>query len=111
MMSTINNSLCVQATNEDWQNIKLTASQKIQLHQYLQSRWLGKNDQISFTKPLSVKKYINNHDLVTDDKPNILLLTNVIWDAQLHYEGRVFDSMMSWVLFTLKFINVSSELK
>lgn len=89
--------------NEDWQNIKLTASQKIQLHQYLQSRWLGKNDQISFTKPLSVKKYINNHDLVTDDKPNILLLTNVIWDAQLHYEGRVFDSMMSWVLFTLKF--------
>ena len=96
--------------NDEWQKIRLTSSQKKNLHQYLDSRWVGKNDQVSFTKSLAVGKAVSTNSLLESGKPTILLLTNVIWDAQLHYEGRVFDSMMDWVIFTLKFFIKKQDL-
>src|SRR5581483_10609711 len=36
-------------------------------------------------------------------KPTIGLLTNVLWDAQLYYEGHAFADMLEWLWFTIDF--------
>jgi len=36
-------------------------------------------------------------------KPCIGLLTNVMWDAQLHYPTNAFPSMLDWVLETIRY--------
>ena len=36
-----------------------------------------------------------------EQKKTIGLTTNVIWDAQIHYDDTIFPSMMEWVYETL----------
>ena len=36
-------------------------------------------------------------------KPTVALLTNVMWDAQLHYPANAFPSMLDWVLRTIEY--------
>ena len=43
-------------------------------------------------------------------KPLIGLTTNVIWDAQLHYDSTIFKNMMEWVLKTISYFINRSDL-
>ena len=68
------------------------------------SRRLGTNDWIFFNKDnkynfneICVKNNINKN------KKIILLLTNVIWDARLHYASNAFSSMIEWIIFTIEY--------
>ena len=53
---------------------------------YLNSRWYGTNDWIHFHKNtlFDKKEFFESLNFNTE-KPYVLLLTNVMWDAQLHY--------------------------
>ncbi|MFV1977802.1 MAG: capsular biosynthesis protein, partial [Myxococcota bacterium] len=44
-------------------------------------------------------------------KPTIGLLTNVIWDAQLHYRANAFGSMMEWILATIDYFTRRTDLQ
>ena len=37
-------------------------------------------------------------------RPTILLLTNVIWDAQLHYPANAFPNMIVWLIETIRYL-------
>jgi hypothetical protein len=79
---------------------------------YLKSRWQGTNDWIWFhdrpnEDPLSIQQEIG-----ADCKlPWITMLTNVMWDAQLHYKSNAFKNMLEWVLQTIRYFETRKDLQ
>lgn len=45
------------------------------------------------------------------DMPTIGLLTNVCWDAQLHYPANVFKDMIEWILVTIDYFSRRHDLQ
>lgn len=87
----------------DWNDFEFTERKKKKIENYLSSRWLGNEDQISFSKSLKSKSLPIK---INKEISAVLLLTNVLWDAQLHYPNNAFTSMMEWIFFTINyFIN------
>jgi hypothetical protein len=102
----------VNEEKSKWSNFKLDNYKLETIKTYLKSRETGKNDWITFQPTNSTTsnelKYIKSFDL---KKPISLLLTNVIWDAQLHFEGNAFSTMLEWVFFTIDFFIKNSHLQ
>ena len=48
-------------------------------------------------------------NLIDKDLPTALMLTNVLWDAQLHYPNNAFKSMTEWILYTVKYFSKRSD--
>jgi hypothetical protein len=83
---TYHHTLLVEPS-EDWQQFAFRGRHRKQAEKYLRSRWSGSRDWIYFhEKPTEEPKAICKEIGMDLAKPTILLLTNVIWDAQLHYQ-------------------------
>jgi hypothetical protein len=70
---------------------------------YLGSRRTGGNDWISFQPSIEadIGKFVSDTGL-DRNRPIIGLLTNVIWDAQLHFRKTAFPSMLEWLFATIE---------
>jgi predicted peroxiredoxin len=80
-------------------NTPLSPSQEALIENYIASRDLGINDWIRF----GVTSKSESLDLPIDwALPTAVLLTNVSWDAQLHYESRLFKDMHQWINETIE---------
>jgi hypothetical protein len=82
----------------------LNNKQKKVLKKYINGRMTGKYDWIWFNKEnnLSTSNIINKNNINTNN--NIfLLLTNVVWDARLHYTNNCFDNILEWIFTTIDF--------
>jgi hypothetical protein len=77
----------------------LTSSEQKIISDYLESRDLGKSDWIHFGITSKSKSKNLNIDF---SKSTAVLLTNVSWDAQLHYDSRIFKDMHEWILETIE---------
>lgn len=101
--------------NEDpsvWNKIDLNPNLKSKINKYIQSRALGTNDWISFNKVKETKKEDLFSLLKLDkNKPIIGLLTNVAWDAQLHYPANAFPDMLDWIIKTIKYFKKRNDLQ
>ena len=91
--------------NSDWEKLNLTDYKKNQIKNYLKSRSIGSRDWIYFhnKKPdFDVKNFFrkNNIDI---KKPIVTVLTNVVWDAQLHFKKTIFKNMNEWVFHAINF--------
>lgn len=87
---------------EAWEDLDWTPAAEQEIMAYLDSRATGTQDWIRFHQHAVVDaEDIRAATGFTADKPVIGLLTNVIWDAQLHYPRNVFPSMMDWVRRTV----------
>jgi len=91
--------------NPVWED--LDDSEKVKTLDYLESRDSGVNDWIRFgirtklqTKPLTF----------SSANRKVLLLTNVSWDAQLHYESRIFTNMHEWIEDTIRWFEDHNDL-
>jgi hypothetical protein len=89
---------------EHWEGLNLTPSQEKQLLEYLSSRREGLFDWIVFHRPTKqdpadIAKRVG----IDPAKPVIGLLTNVSWDAQLHYPANAFPSMLEWLARTCEY--------
>jgi hypothetical protein len=86
-----------------WENLQWgPRTQQVTLD-YLKSRWSGSEDWIWFhEKPEEDVDKIVREVGVDPSKPWIGLLTNVMWDAQLHYGSNAFPNMLAWVLHTIR---------
>lgn len=92
-----------------WNN-KLNKKQISILKEYIKGRSTGKYDWIWFNKENNFNlKDIYKKNNIDKSQKKILLLTNVIWDARLHYDSNAFDSMIDWVLKTIKFYQSRPE--
>lgn len=95
-----------------WEDMPWNAAIETQLLDYLKSRWQGTKDWIRFhDKPQFDLNAIEAEVGVDFAKPCIGLLTNVIWDAQLHYPANAFANMLEWVLETIRYFAERRDLQ
>ena len=88
----------------NWENLPWTPAMESDIMEYLKSRWQGTNDWIWFhEKPEENVAQIARELGIDFSKPCVGMLTNVMWDAQLHYRTNAFPSMREWVLETIRY--------
>ena len=86
-----------------WENLQLTPEQEASVVSYLNTRRTGAADWIWFhERPRFDVSYIQQEMGLDPARPAIGLLTNVVWDAQLHYPARAFPSMADWVFASIE---------
>ena len=97
---------------EHWEDLDLSAAQERELMQYLASRREGMFDWIVFHRatkqdPKEIAATIG----LDPSKPAIGLLTNVTWDAQLHYPANAFPNMLEWLVQTCEYFATRPDLQ
>ena len=72
---------------------------------YLHSRISGKNDWLSFQKKDNLLKSAFEYLKVNKNSfdSTSTLVTNVIWDAQIHFKDNIFKNMSEWIVETINF--------
>jgi hypothetical protein len=95
-----------------WENMEWSAQQEQETVAYLKSRWQGTRDWIWFhEKPdEDMARFAQEHGLAPT-KPCIGLLSNVVWDAQLHYRANAFPNMLVWVMETIRYFAARPDLQ
>lgn len=95
-----------------WENIVLTSDQEQELETYLKSRWYGSQDWIWFHEdPRFGEEDIRRAVGADPGKPWIGLLTNVLWDAQLHYPANAFPTLLEWLFMTIDYFAERPDLQ
>ena len=95
----------LEEPNSNWEKIKLNKLKKKKIKEYLKSRSIGSNDWIYFhnKRPdFDIKNFFKENN-IDEKKPIITLLTNVVWDAQLHFDKTIFNNMNEWVFHAINF--------
>ena len=95
-----------------WENLDLTPAREAELMKYLTSRREGLFDWIVFHRPTTQDIDSIARQLGVDrSKPVIGLLTNVSWDAQLHYPANAFPNMLEWMVQTCQYFATRPDLQ
>lgn len=97
---------------DTWENIPWNQHMANDILEYLKSRWQGTRDWIWFhEKPDEEFDKIAQEISLDLNKPIIGMLSNVMWDAQLHYRANAFPNMLTWVLETIKYFAKRPDLQ
>jgi len=95
-----------------WEHLDLTPAREAELMKYLASRREGLFDWIVFHRPTTQDVDSIARQLGIDrSKPVIGMLTNVSWDAQLHYPANAFPNMLEWVVQTCEYFATRPDLQ
>lgn len=87
-----------------WEALPWSEKLETELMDYLKSRWQGTRDWIWFhEKPQEELTSIAKELGIDFSRPSIGMLTNVMWDAQLHYRANAFPNMLDWTLHTIHY--------
>jgi hypothetical protein len=95
-----------------WEGIAASPGVLNVIDNYLVSRERGDNDWIKFHSDpnFHAVEYLKKIG-VSNDRPIVMLLTNVAWDAQLHYPANAFPNMMDWIRTTVRWFAVRPDLQ
>lgn len=102
---------------EVWEDRRLSAEDERELMDYLAQRRVGKGDWSWVTPDAALRPELQGRDeliralQLDPTRPIIGLLTNVLWDAQLYYEGHAFENMLDWLWATLDHFVAHPELQ
>ena len=108
---TYHHTLMHEPTSE-WENLLWTPEIETKLMAYLKSRWKGSQDWIWFhERPKTDENAIRRELEIDPKRPVIGMLTNVVWDAQLHYPANAFSSMIDWALETIRYFERRPDLQ
>ena len=95
-----------------WRNMTWSETQQRSIEDYLGSRVHGGRDWIYFhDKPNDDFNSFAKQVGMDPDKPIIGMLTNVFWDAQLHYRQNAFPNMLEWTLDTINYFRGRPDLQ
>jgi hypothetical protein len=95
-----------------WEGMPWSEAREARLKRYLASRISGTEDWIwFFEKPQDDVAALFARLGVENGKPVILLLTNVLWDAQLHYRPNAYPSMLAWIVDTIEWFKGRQDLQ
>ena len=88
-----------------WEALPWTPERDRELMDYLATRFTGAQDWISFQSaaPTVDPERIAAAIGLDRTRPAIGLLTNVMWDAQLHYPANAFPDMLAWLVETIAY--------
>ncbi len=109
---TYHHTLLAEPT-ADWENITWSPELDEEALTYLHSRWNGSRDWISYLHKDAVEEIetISRTVGVDFSRPVIGMLTNVMWDAQLHYPANAFPNMLVWALETIEYFRTRPDLQ
>jgi len=108
---TYHHTLMTEPTGA-WEEIVWTSELEEETLSYLKSRWQGTQDWIWFhERPQFDLEAITREVGVDFSKPCIGMLTNVMWDAQLHYPANAFPNMLAWTLDTIQYFAERPDLQ
>ena len=108
---TYHHTLLEEPTS-NWENIEWKDEMETEVMEYLKSRWRGTQDWIWFhEKPEEDLSAIAAELGVDFSRPCIGMLTNVMWDAQLHYRANAFPNMLAWILQTIRYFEGRPDLQ
>lgn len=97
---------------DEWENLPWDDAKEKRLLAYLRSRWEGTEDWIWFhERPRFDVPSIERELGVDFSRPCIGLLTNVSWDAQIHYPANAFRSMHEWLVGTIQYFSRRPDLQ
>jgi len=95
-----------------WEDLPWTPEMEREVMDYLKSRWQGTRDWIWFhEKPDEDAARFTRELGVDPDRPIIGMLTNVMWDAQLHYRANAFPNMLAWAVKTIEYFARRQDLQ
>ena len=95
-----------------WENLVLSSGNQKRLTDYLSSRSTGSQDWIYFHKdPDQAFTAYAKAVGIDQSKPIVSLLTNVMWDAQLHYPENAFPSMLDWLVDSIETLGSRPDLQ
>ena len=87
-----------------WEDMAWGPAQEREIMDYLASRLTGTRDWLWFHEnPVEDIGQIARELGLDLNRPTIGLLTNVFWDAQLHYRSNAFKDMLDWVLQSIRY--------
>lgn len=87
-----------------WKDMRFTDEHEREIERYLKTRWSGSQDWVYFhDTPDERDQTLVRETGIDLTKPIVGLLTNVMWDAQLHYRANAFPSMLDWILKTIRY--------
>ncbi len=96
----------------NWEGIPWDEGLEARTLDYLRSRWDGARDWIWFHEGRQRDADAIRAQLGLDPgRPVLGLLTNVVWDAQLHYPANAFRSMADWVVATIRYVAQRPDLQ
>ena len=96
----------------DWRDMAWGERQKAEITAYLKSRWRGERDWIGFHEKPDEDAAALAASLGLDlSKPVIGMLSNVVWDAQLHYPANAFPSLIDWAARTIDYFRRRPDLQ
>lgn len=85
-----------------WRDMTWAPPTRAQALQYLDGRRRGRDDWIHFNPdPTEGDAAIASELGYSADRPRAVLLTNVVWDAQLHYASNAFPGMLEWLFYSI----------
>lgn len=94
-----------------WQDMRWDAETESRTMQYLERRRRGSDDWIHFNdEPEEELEAIKAETGISFTRPTFGMLTNVLWDAQLHYASNAFPSMLAWVQHSLEWFRRHPDL-
>jgi len=95
-----------------WRDKELTTPERELVVSYLKSRWHGSADWISFHKKpdFSLTEDVRRLD-IDPSRPFALALTNVFWDAQIHYPANAFATQKEWLVETVRWFSARPHLQ
>lgn len=96
----------------DWENMAWSAEREAEIMNYLNSRRQGSRDWIWFNRDADddMDRFAARVGLDWS-RPVIGMLTNVVWDAQLHYPANAFPGMVDWVMRTIAYFKGRPDLQ
>ncbi|MBW1897326.1 MAG: capsule biosynthesis protein, partial [Deltaproteobacteria bacterium] len=108
---TYHHTMMTEPTDR-WENMSWNSEIEDRLLGYLKSRWKGTRDWISFhSEPQFDLGEISREIGIDFSKPTVGMLTNVMWDAQLHYPANAFPNMREWVTQTIAYFKTRPDLQ
>jgi hypothetical protein len=104
---TIMNEPCA-----NWEDVPWTPRLEADAMAYLESRREGSRDWIWFhERPVEDVAEIQRRLGVDFSRPCVGMLTNVMWDAQIHYPANAFANMLDWALRTIEYFERRPDLQ
>jgi len=97
---------------DTWENLVWGREREREILDYLAGRRYGTEDWIWFIpEPEEDTRKIASETGIDFTRPVIGMLSNVIWDAQLHYRTNIFPGMLSWVIETIEYFREREDLQ
>lgn len=96
----------------NWTDLEWDDEIESELMTYLNGRWSGAEDWISFSRGRETDADAIGRETGIDfSRTCIGLLTNVMWDAQLHYPQNAFRDMWDWLVTTIEYFGRRPDLQ